>query len=355
MIPNVESVVSSRNALCCPIHNDYEIRQVSSSRIVWKSTKMLEMRRSRSSRSDRLLRLSCNSMNEGNTSADSIESDKQILLRLRSTNESIEKMNNIPHTRELRRHFYEEVSDGVMAALADGCLRMSIQCIIPELNTELDVYRVGTLLEMTRSIAARIASNDKNKKVKVCVQQPLGSGVFQGMPLSLNGVMRIMQQMQWYDNEEQIKLGNIGANEVDDADAFIIISPQNITGYSVLPLLEEMVKAAEEQSKPLIILNAKLRDVPSSAGVMGVRGRQERLDFISTFKTVYHFRLLFLGASIYPIMGALQYSWGKTWQVFRRDDITSDAGLRKEEYRLIGNFEEEPDASKITDCFQRSR
>lgn len=48
---------------------------------------------------------------------------------------------------------------------------------IPELNPEMDVYRIGTLLEMVREIAYVVALD--GKKVKVCVQQALGEGVFQ--------------------------------------------------------------------------------------------------------------------------------------------------------------------------------
>ena len=45
---------------------------------------------------------------------------------------------------------------------------------IPELNPEMDVYRIGTLLEMVREIAMAVAQD--GKKVKICVQQPLGEG-----------------------------------------------------------------------------------------------------------------------------------------------------------------------------------
>lgn len=40
-----------------------------------------------------------------------------------------------------------------------------------------DVYRVGTLLEMVRCIVMLLTED--GKRVKVCVQQPLGEGVFQ--------------------------------------------------------------------------------------------------------------------------------------------------------------------------------
>lgn len=46
----------------------------------------------------------------------------------------------------------------------------------PELNTEFDVYRVGTLLELVREVATVMAGDSRS--VKVCVQQPLGQGVF---------------------------------------------------------------------------------------------------------------------------------------------------------------------------------
>jgi adenylate kinase len=52
--------------------------------------------------------------------------------------------------------------------------------VIPELNPEMDVYRIGTLLEMVREIAMAIAQD--GKKVKVCVQQPLGEGFFTVRP-----------------------------------------------------------------------------------------------------------------------------------------------------------------------------
>ncbi len=51
------------------------------------------------------------------------------------------------------------------------------RCTIPELNTDFDVYRVGTLLELVREVATSLAADGKT--VKVCVQQALGQGVFQ--------------------------------------------------------------------------------------------------------------------------------------------------------------------------------
>lgn len=264
------------------------------------------------------------------------------------------RMNTIPHSRELRRHFYDEAASAVVDALADSQQRVSVRCTIPELNPEFDVYRIGTLLELVRTIATAIVP--LRRRVKVCVQQSLGQGVFQGTPLALSGVMRIMNQMDWGSEvANYITTGNLGAKEVEknDADVFILIAPQNMTGQSVLPLLQEMVTAAEATNKPIVLINAKLGDVPSSAGVMGVRGRAERLDFVSTFVTAYHFRLLYLGIGPYPIMGALRYRWGGPWEVFRRVDFVDGMDNKSECYLKIGDFDHQPDASEITACFKK--
>ena len=139
------------------------------------------------------------------------------------------------------------------------------------------------------------------------------------------------------------------------ADAFILIAPQNITGHSVIPLLEEMTAAAEASGKQIILLNAKLGDVPSSGGIMGVRGRQDRQDYIKTFFPGYHFRLLYLGAGPYPIMGALRHTFGGPWEVLRRADFVDETGIRGEEYRVVGSFPNEPNSGAITACFQKKK
>ena len=45
---------------------------------------------------------------------------------------------------------------------------------------QVDVFRIGTLLEMAREIAGGLAED--GQRVKVCVQQAMGVGVFQGAP-----------------------------------------------------------------------------------------------------------------------------------------------------------------------------
>jgi len=77
-------------------------------------------------------------------------------------------LNNTPHERETRTHFYQDVTRSVTRAVADGVSRQNVVCIFPELNMEMDVYRVGTLLECMRVMATALAQD--GKRVKVCVQ-----------------------------------------------------------------------------------------------------------------------------------------------------------------------------------------
>ena len=47
------------------------------------------------------------------------------------------------------------------------------------------------------------------------------------MPLSLNGVGRLMQRMDWGPAAELIsRAERLGAEEVEGADAFVLIAPQ---------------------------------------------------------------------------------------------------------------------------------
>lgn len=83
---------------------------------------------------------------------------------------------------------------------------------IPELNPEMDVYRIGTLMELVRTIALSLA--DDGKRVKVCVQGSMGQGALAGMPLQLAGSRKILELMDWGEygaKDTFIKIGSIGS------------------------------------------------------------------------------------------------------------------------------------------------
>lgn len=98
------------------------------------------------------------------------------------------RLNNTPQPRESRRWFYRDAAEGVCAALKTRAPRLKMRLIVPETNPEMDVFRVGTLLEMVREVATAAALD--GRRVRVCVQGSMGQGVFQGLPLSLSGACR---------------------------------------------------------------------------------------------------------------------------------------------------------------------
>mmetsp|Transcript_2582 Transcript_2582/g.7321 ORF Transcript_2582/g.7321 Transcript_2582/m.7321 type:complete len:355 (+) Transcript_2582:136-1200(+) len=260
------------------------------------------------------------------------------------------KLNRVPHPREIRYHFYNLATKAAKGALEAGESRIQMRLTIPELNPEMDVYRIGTMLEMVREMAMAVALD--GRKTKVCVQQPLGEGFFTGLPLSLSGVRRILEMMDWGEAAPFVALGQVGEDQVDDeTDVFILISPQNIVNGTVIYELTDMVAAAEEKGKAIILVNPILKDVPSSGGVMGVRGRAERINFANSFVTAGHFRLLYKAGTFYPIVGALRYVYGGKWEVYKRVDVTR----KTEEYQVIGEFDTEPGPREITQCFEDFR
>lgn len=114
-----------------------------------------------------------------------------------------------------------------------------------KVNPAYDTYRIGTLLEMVRGIALELAEQHK-LRVRICVQQSLGEGIFQGLPLAIASMRVILERMDWGDRlqEEQkfriedntsptrsealIRLGSIGSDQVaPDDDVYLVIAPQN--------------------------------------------------------------------------------------------------------------------------------
>eukprot|EP00268_Persea_americana_P042604 TRINITY_DN4265_c0_g1_i1.p1 TRINITY_DN4265_c0_g1~~TRINITY_DN4265_c0_g1_i1.p1 ORF type:complete len:416 (-),score=77.58 TRINITY_DN4265_c0_g1_i1:1118-2365(-) len=77
------------------------------------------------------------------------------------------RLNNIPHSREIRKYFYIDVLQATQRATKDERPRLKVEINIPELNPEMDVYRIGTLMELVRVLALSFA--DDGKRVKVCM------------------------------------------------------------------------------------------------------------------------------------------------------------------------------------------
>ena len=172
---------------------------------------------------------------------------------------------------------------------------------------------------------------------------------------------RLLDMMDWVDAAggenllgEWVKTGALDVDELaegDDADVVIIIAPQNIVGHSIMPKLEAFVERCEAGNKQVVLLNDKLDDIPSSDGVMGVRGRQERRDYAATFKYLYHFRLVFKKPYFYPIYGAVRKAFGHPWQIYKRRKITQ----KTEEYVVCKTLEKQPNRDQLTDAIWRGK
>ena len=307
-------------------------------------------------------------------------------------------LNNVPNTVTTREHFYDRAVEAVESVLRDKdkaeiASRMSMTILTPELNPMMDSYRIGTLLEMVREIATKLACS--GLRVRVCVQGPMGRGVFVGLPLSLNGVRKLLELMDWQSGpgenlegmvaepgepEAYVRFGAVGADEVDKDkyaapdDVFIVIAPQNIIGFSILDDLREMIEAAD--GRPLLIINPKLDDIQSSEDTMSVRGRSERLAFVAKFHEIFFYDTLYPSPSVYfPIVGGVCKNGPREpYVVFRREECgvdectTSDVtkrsvaalsrarseGLLTEVYRPMGSFDERPTDKEVTTIIGRS-
>ena len=231
-------------------------------------------------------------------------------------------------------------------------------------------FRIGTLLEMVRVIAIRLA--EQNLRVRVCVQQSMGVGIFTAVPKQLSGVARLVQMMDWQAEEGEenegmignyLNFGSIGKEQVVNAhvnedgtkveqdDVFIIIAPQSMVGTdtSIYDPLSAMVQAAGD--RPIILINPDLTDKISSQGQQSVRGRQERIDFADSFETIWHFQNLYVsGGSYFPILGTMTKSSPlAAWVAHQRRDLANNEG---EVYIPVLAGEERPKGDVVLDNFE---
>ncbi|XAR66802.1 Adenylate kinase [Bertholletia excelsa] len=258
------------------------------------------------------------------------------------------RLNNIPHSREIREYFYDDVLQATQRAVKDGKTRLKVEINIPELNPEMDVYRIGTLMELVRVLALSFA--DDGKRIKVCVQGSMGQGALAGMPLQLAGSRKILEFMDWGDYGAKgtfINIGSIGGKEVNEQDdMFILLAPQNAVGNCIIDDLRAMTDAAG--NRPVILVNPRLKDLPGSSGIMQTMGRDKRLAYAASFENCYFFRLLYYAGTQYPIMGALRMSHPYGYELYKRVDEAPG----KEKYVIMTTFTEKPSGEEINDAFE---
>lgn len=181
--------------------------------------------------------------------------------------------NNVPHPAWLRAYIYSLAAEALKEIVRDPDLgpfdrtHLQIRVNFPEVNPAFDTYRIGTMLEMVREMALGCVFD--GKRVRICVQQALGSGIFTGLPLAIASMRPVMEQMDWglipgeapykpheerYGQEDanvRIRFGTVGADVLsDDDDVVIVIAPQNVVGGAIMNPLEDMVRNNASPSSP---------------------------------------------------------------------------------------------------------
>ena len=290
-------------------------------------------------------------------------------------------LNQVPHNRYVRQYFYEMAANAVLESVVLCAQqpdvlsnRMQVISMFPETNPSMDSYRIGTLLELTRTIAIKLV--EQNLRVRICVQGSMGVGIFTGLPKQLGGVAKLLQLMDWQSNEGEenegmvgnyLNFGSVGADhvvnkqtiqnedgtttEIEQDDVFLIIAPQSMVGVdsSIIGPLQEMVDAAGD--RPVILINPDLSDKVSSQGQQNVRGRQQRMDFANSFKTIWQFQNIYVsGTSYFPILGSIFKPGPQSMYIaHQRRDLRNDDG---EVYVPVLAGEFKPDGEQILDAFE---
>ena len=70
----------------------------------------------------------------------------------------------------------------------------------------------------------------------------------QGLPLSLSGVRRIMDNMDWGGAFEFVSFGHVNPDQLDDSDFYILVAPQNVVGSPIIHNLIKMVSHGSNSS-----------------------------------------------------------------------------------------------------------
>lgn len=142
------------------------------------------------------------------------------------------------------------------------------------------------MLELVRELATHLAV-ERKLRVKVSVQESMGEGIFTGLPLNLNGVFKLLNMMDWGGDDglgdltegvsekadgkpmfgNMVRVGHLGEGHVDEDglvdDVFILVSPQNIVGHSVVPYLNDHVERAGPD-RAVLLLNGASSSIASS-------------------------------------------------------------------------------------------
>ncbi|KAK1860606.1 hypothetical protein I4F81_003194 [Pyropia yezoensis] len=282
-----------------------------------------------------------------------------------------------------RRYYTRLCVASVVAAIADARAvpggppppAMDVTLLLPLLDPELDIYdHAGAVAAGAGATAISEGSADGDApastpsstpapprppatgRVRVAIQS---AEKFGGLPISVAGLRRTLEADRAASADawgglaaatDAVRVSDIDPAAVapDDA-AVVVLSPTNTTGAPVVDDVVAMAAAAAAvAAAPLVVLNGRLGDVASAGGVMGARGRAERLAFLASAARPFYLKLLYATGSRYPVRGALLRLYPGPWTVWAHD---ADADT----YEQIGEFPGaagKPGAGQLTDVFE---
>jgi len=153
------------------------------------------------------------------------------------------------------------------------------------------------------------------------------------------------EQYEGIREKRLLSFGEVGeAHAEEDVDVYFLIAPQNIPGAGIIPRLEAMTTKAA--GKPFIVINPSLTDRPSHSGIMGARGREERMAFADSFATAFCFETLHV-KGLYKIEGGVgKAGHDAPWVLYRLEDnqdTNANINERREEYAPVRVSESEID------------
>lgn len=208
-----------------------------------------------------------------------------------------------PMPREVRKVYLSAVTDAVSGFLSawkrdpslstEGPTVAQVTLQVPQLDPSLDIYDRRYLLQTAWAVLSATVM-EHSLRTRVLIQ---GRREYGAIPLSIAGLRRTfdgdvaLSASDW--PPDSISSGDLeDENAVaDDDDLVLVLSPTNAVS---VPIIDEIVSLIERVgSRPVILLNPRLEDIPSHSGVMQVSGRAARIAFLDSILDLLYFRVLY--------------------------------------------------------------
>lgn len=237
----------------------------------------------------------------------------------------------------------------------------SLTLWLPQLDPELDVFDRRFVLSLTWALVQGLAFESR-LRTRVLVQ---GVRKYGAIPLSVAGLRRTFEAdiaasaEEWGGAEAMASV--LGTADLEDPDgvtdedeAIVVVTPCNATST---PVIDDVMALRERvgPTRPIILINPRLTDVPSSEGVMGVKGRAARNAFREGCAFPFYLRLLFDAGTLYPLRAMVYRAYGEAESMWQLWLPAGSPGNETETYDIAGEFVERPTAAQLDEAMAVAR